>query len=254
MTEDFHDLLTGEHLFHKAVHVSQVGLLRVEELRRPTAQLARGVDHHHRHEEGEDGKRQTQHDHTGKGEDDGDERGEEVRHGADHLAQRVDIVGIDRHGVAVGMGVEILDGQLLHMTEHIDAQALQGALTHVDHQPTVDIGTQGAHHEHGREFHQGVCQRGEIRMLHLREGQDIIVDECSGEEGRGEGGDRGDEDTYQYGQQRPFVVHCYIADESSDELHSAFGHLGDSHVSSSVPASSAGSHSYSWWHILKLKN
>ena len=114
----------------------------------------------------------------------------------------------------------------------------------------MDVGTEGTDDQYCSQFHQCMCQRIEIRMLHLCEGQDIVVDERTGEEGRGEGGGRGDENTYQYSQQRPFVVHCHIADESSDEFHPALGHLGDSHVPSSVPASSAGSHVHSWWHIL----
>ena len=133
MTEDLHHFLSGEHLLHETVHVTEVGLLCIEELRGSLSQCPCGVDHHKRHEDRKDGEWQTQHNHTGEGKGDGDERGKEVGHRTDHLAQRIDIVGIYRHGVAVGMGVEIFDGQLLHVTEHIDTEAFQGALTDIDH-------------------------------------------------------------------------------------------------------------------------
>ena len=35
-----------------------------------------------------------------------------------HLAKRIRIVGVVAHGVAVGVGVEIFDGQRLHMGKH----------------------------------------------------------------------------------------------------------------------------------------
>ena len=48
---------------------------------------------------------------------------------ADHLAQGVgDIVGVDRHDIAVGVGVKVFDGQRLHMGEHFVTQVFQRAL------------------------------------------------------------------------------------------------------------------------------
>ncbi len=46
----------------------------------------------------------------------------------DHLAQRVDIVGIIAHDIAMIVGIEIADGKVLHAVEHLLAHFFQRAL------------------------------------------------------------------------------------------------------------------------------
>ena len=58
----------------------------------------------------------------------------------DELAQRVGIVGVDGHDVAVGMRIEIADGQRLHLGEHIVADVAQKSLRDDRHRLVVEDG------------------------------------------------------------------------------------------------------------------
>ena len=44
--------------------------------------------------------------------------------GSDHLADRVRIVCVGTHDIAVGVGVKIFDRQGLHLIEHVYTQVL----------------------------------------------------------------------------------------------------------------------------------
>ena len=68
-----------------------------------------------------------QHDKEHRGDD--DDRHEQVgQRLADHLAQRVDVVGVVAHDVAALVCVEVADWQVLHAVEHLLAQLLERAL------------------------------------------------------------------------------------------------------------------------------
>ena len=61
--------------------------------------------------------------------DDDDDRHEQVgQRLADHLTQRVDVVGVVAHDVAALVRVEVADRQVLHAVEHLFAQLLERAL------------------------------------------------------------------------------------------------------------------------------
>ena len=140
MTEGLYHLLTGKHLLHIAVHGTQVMLLVLEIKGGTFTQLPGGKHHHTGHDQHQDGERQRQHYHTCEGGNDGDERGEHRwQTAAYHLTQRVHIVGIYRHDVAMRMLVEISYRQLLHMLEQTFPQPQQGALTNVYHQTVIQV-------------------------------------------------------------------------------------------------------------------
>ena len=114
------------------------------------------------------GEGQAQHQHGDKDADHVDGAVEQLGQAlADHLAEGVDVVGVDGHDVAVGMGVKVADGQLLHVGEQILPQVPQGALGDVDHH-AVDW-TKLADHAAGVEQRPRgswrCMQAGEIRRL-----------------------------------------------------------------------------------------
>ena len=77
------------------------------------------------------------------------------------------------------MGVKVLDGQRLHVLEHALAQFQHGALSDVDHQAAVKIGTQGAKCKHNAQFEQCLGQRTIVGMRLTNHRRDIVVDEGS---------------------------------------------------------------------------
>ena len=52
---------------------------------------------------------------------------------ADHLTQGIHVVGIIAHNVAVAVGVEIFNRQILHVAEHFFTHLFQGALRNDGH-------------------------------------------------------------------------------------------------------------------------
>ena len=120
MAKDLDNLLACHHLLDETVDLGQLLLLYAEVLARAFAQISRGPRHDQRHDDGKNGHGHTHHNHAGKGDAQRDERIEGLWQAVgNHLAQSVHIVGVGRHHVAMGMGVEVLDGQFLHVLEHI---------------------------------------------------------------------------------------------------------------------------------------
>ena len=119
MTEYFHDFLPVHHLFDKSIHISQIDLLLEEILSAPSGSRLRTEQHHADHQKRHDRQRNVQNEHTDKHahyrKTTVDDLGNTL---ADHLAQRIDIIRIDRHDVAVRMVVKIFDRQFFHMFKH----------------------------------------------------------------------------------------------------------------------------------------
>ena len=212
MAEGLHHFLSGEHLLHESVQLAKTLLLTAEVAGRDVAELARGVHHDDRHNDGEQRERPRKHNHRGKGDDDGDHRREDVGQGGNHLPKGVDVVGIDRHDVAVSMLVEIVDGQLLHVAERVAAESEQGSLAHVDHQPALQVGAQGTGREYDGKLANGHRQRCVVGLGGLCQRDDVVVDKRLGEECRRQRGYRCDEGASHDHQDTPLVVfhdHAY---------------------------------------------
>ena len=142
------------------------------------------------------------------------------------LAKRIDIVGIDRHDVAMRMGVEIANRQLLHVLEEVGAKTQQGALPHIDHQAVVDIGADDADDEDSSKGEECAGKRCEIGILALGEWDDIVVDEGAREERGNKGRDGVDDDTQHHDSQRKLVVASDITEDAFHHLPTTFRHLG----------------------------
>ena len=60
---------------------------------------------------------------------------------ADHLTQGINIIGIDRHDISMGMCVKIFYRQSLHTLKHLISKIAQGSLADINHQTVVGIST-----------------------------------------------------------------------------------------------------------------
>ncbi len=125
MIEDLDDLLPGHRLLDEAVQLSELLLLRDKI---PSGHLRRehGAHHHHHyHGDRQYRQRNRQNQHLDQNGHHRDGAVDELRDRlADHLPQRIDIIGINRHDIAVGMRVKIPDRQLFHMLEQRIAELL----------------------------------------------------------------------------------------------------------------------------------
>ena len=138
VAEHLDDLLTVHHLLNIALGLGDGLLLAQEKARGTAADLLRNEDHcyyaeqqHQRHQDAviQHDRKHAQHDRTSL-----NERGDRLR---DELAERVDIVGVVAHDVAVLMGVEVFYRQILHSVEHLAAELVEEALRHIGHELAV---------------------------------------------------------------------------------------------------------------------
>ena len=81
----------------------------------------------------------------------------------------------------MGMSVKKLDGQQLHVLKHALAKLEHGALSHINHQAAVQIGTQGSKGKHNAQLDQSLGERTEVGVRLTNHWRDIVVDERSGE-------------------------------------------------------------------------
>ena len=140
MTEDLYNLLAVHHFLNVAVDFTEVALLLNKIFSAQTGSFFCTDEHQADHYECDEGQRHVQNEHTHKDADDCKRAVDDLRNTlADHLAERIDIVCIDRHDVAVCVGIKIPDRQKLHMGKQIIAQIAQCSLSHGNHDAVVSI-------------------------------------------------------------------------------------------------------------------
>ena len=224
VAEDFDHLLAVDHLLDIAVQGAQ-GALLAEEVAAAAARQETG--HHqgeadaHQHHHGQQGVGEQ---HPQEGDQDGhagvDDLGDAL---GEHLAQGVHVVGVDAHHVAVGVGVEILDGQGLHMAEQVVPDGLLHALGHHDHVPVIGVRAQGAHQEQAAHHHQGPHQAGEVRVRRPQQGGDIVVDQAAQEQRARHVGDGADQDAHQDDGEAGLILPLDIAHQAADDVPALTG-------------------------------
>lgn len=129
VAKNLDDLLTVDHLLNIAVEIGQCRLLRHEVAADAAGELAH--EHENERHDGAHDQRQPDADvqhaekHCRKREHGRYELGHGLR---DHLAQRIGIIRIQAHDIAVRMRVKIADGQTLHLGKHLVADTLERAL------------------------------------------------------------------------------------------------------------------------------
>ena len=176
VAEDLDDPLAGDHLLDIAVEVADTLLLRDEVLGGVAADLLGGLEHQQQADNDEERQ-------DGAGDQHGDEYGHNRHQAGDglgnalgeHLPEGIDVVGVVAHDVAEGVGVEVLDGQPLHVVEHVVADFLLDALGDPGHKDALEQGGHHAHAEDGGHLEDDAQQAGEVRTVHQQQGLDVVV-------------------------------------------------------------------------------
>ena len=125
MAENLYDLLSLDHLFDKALFSGKRFLLCHHVAGACTAEFLRDGQHESGEKAHNDRHPDAVIDHHKEHDGDRERRLEAHRKRlADQLADRVRIVCVGTHDIAVGVGVKIFDRQGLHLIEHVHTQVL----------------------------------------------------------------------------------------------------------------------------------
>ena len=156
MAKHLDNLLPGHHLLHKSFRLSNGDLLAQKILGRVACDIARCKKHAYNAGHHNQAQNYAVVHHDAEHRQQRDARNEHLRQAlAYHLAQGVHIIGIITHDVAVAVGIEILDRQVLHMAKHLFAQLFQRALRDNRHQLGVgEARNQAEHIHHHQNAHQ----------------------------------------------------------------------------------------------------
>ena len=140
MTEHLDYALSLHHLLDITIDRTNILLLRNEMLRGKSTDLSCQYQHNSDHEKCQRRKRNVQHKHTNGRTDNRNCTIEKLWHRlADHLSQRIGIICIHRHDIAVRMGVKIFDWKLLHLREHRITECFQHSLCDINHDSVIGI-------------------------------------------------------------------------------------------------------------------
>lgn len=119
MAEDFDNFLSFHHLFDIAVDNTKVCLLFQEIFSAQARKFPAGSQHNGNHKQSHESKRNVEDQHTYKNTDNGDHTGKQLWETlADHLAQGINVVGVDGHDITVCVGIKIFDGKCFHFCKH----------------------------------------------------------------------------------------------------------------------------------------
>ena len=207
MAKDFDYLLARYHFLDETVDLGETLLLYAEMTPRDTAEPSGGEHHNEGHDNGHEGERYAEGYHGDESDRDRDDRTEYLcQCGGYHLSERVDIVGVNRHDVAMAAAVKIVERQVLHPLKYGAPQAQHGALTDVYHQTVVGIGAHYADEQHSSEFEESLGERFVLWIAHPCERYDVIIDKGAGEKCGGQRGKRCDDDANQYKEDGIFIL------------------------------------------------
>ena len=202
VVEHLYHLLAVDHFFHKAVQRAQGGLLGHEIPGGFRADLLGDQHHHHHKGQGENRQINVQQNHVHQHRHHRNGRGNQLRYGGtDEVAQGFSVVGVPAHNVAVGMGVKVLDGQRLHVREHLVPQLLQRALRNGHHQEIVQPGAHDARRVNQRHLEHRPHQSVQRRVLLAGQGGDVIVDQRLQKQAGPNAGLGGNHNAHQHDQQ-----------------------------------------------------
>ena len=129
VTEHLDDLLPLHHLFDEAFRLCDRPLCGKEESARSAADEFCNKHDRHDPDQNDERKVEARIQHEADKRNAHDPRDHELRDTLrDHLAQRIDVVCVIAHDVAVVVRIEVTDGQILHPVEHLLAHIAQIAL------------------------------------------------------------------------------------------------------------------------------
>ena len=155
--------------------------------------------------------------------DDADKREQTLRHALGYeLTERVHVVGVIAHYVAVRVRVEVAHGKSLHFVEHVLADVFEEALRDDRHKTGVHERTQYARGINARHD----ARNGVKRVRHIVEaacyaGLNDVVDEDLQEYGRAYARHCRHRDAYDDEEQLPLVIMRHVTEEPAEDLHRA---------------------------------
>ena len=152
MAEHLDHLLSVQHLLDETVHSAQVLLLPDIVLCGQPGEVLGHQQHHRCGEKGDEGEEGIEKQHGNERSHHGNAGVNDLRNAlAQKLTEGVDVVGVYRHDVAMGVGVKILDGQSLHFAEQVVTETAHSALADVDHDAVVG---EGCYHTQQQDAYQ----------------------------------------------------------------------------------------------------
>ena len=178
MTEHLDDLLAVHHFLNVAVFFSEVLLLLYEEASGFSRQLSGDEHGHQYHEHTDDGQRPGQCDHGNKGDDKRHHGIDGLRNAlADQLPERIDVIRIDGHDVAVRILVKIPDWQRFHVREQLLSKITERSLRDRNHDSLIGIGSCDTNQINNRQLPERCRKRGKITAFCCQHRQNISVDQ-----------------------------------------------------------------------------
>ena len=230
VVKDFDDFLTVEHFLDVAVDAGERSLL-ADEVERAAVGNLEGDDDDHGGDGGDDeGEHPAVIEHDAEGGDDGDDASEHLRQCLrDELAQRIGVVGVVAHDVAVGVHIEVADGEGLHVIEHIVPNVFEAALGNKDHEAAVSEGAQYAREVEGAHQAEDASESRENGICLFEEGRYVVIHEDLDEDGAAHVGEGRDEYAHDGNGEDAFVVYDNIIHEPFDGFAAETFLFGISH-------------------------
>ena len=219
VAEDLDDLLSLHHFLDKPFRLCDGALCGKEILARPAADQLCHEDDHADPEKNNDSKINTERQHDHKERDAHDAGNKKLRNGlCDHLTQRIDIVRIITHDIAVVVRIEVTDGQILHPVEHLLAHTPQVPLRDDRHELVVGRARDERdriHPDQDADLLRDVA-RDRVPGRACRDAFEI-VEEREHNEGGQRRDDRVDDDAHERDGQHPRIVVEERLDEPFDD-------------------------------------
>ncbi len=223
MAEHLDDLLAVHHLLNVAIDLAQLLLLLDEKLAGVASQVFGGQQHHADHRQRQQRQRDTEVNHRCQHADQRDDRVDQLGQAlADHLAQGVGIVGVNRHNIAVGVGIEILDGQRLHVGEHLITQILQRTLCDAGHQTVLHKDSSNTDTVERSHTQDGGGQTAEIRAARTQQRQNVAVNQRLGEHDALQLGENRQQNTAEHNNDLRLVQIHHIGKDTLEHLAGVF--------------------------------
>ncbi|MPN05009.1 hypothetical protein SDC9_152258 [bioreactor metagenome] len=207
------------HLLDIAVHRADGFLLGGKAFAAPPADAPHRRQHHRQHGEGDAREQGADIKHHGKRSEKGGCGGNQGGEGVvDGLAHIVDVVGKAAHQLAVGVGVEILQGQGLQLCKQVPPKGRHGALGNPNHHPGIGKAQSRAEKIDSPHHGQHFCKTGKIAR------ENIVVDQRAHQIGPAHAARRAEENTNRH-QHQPELIAAEVAHQLSNGSPQIFGLL-----------------------------
>ncbi len=164
VVENLDYFLSVYHFFNIAVHSGDGTLRRHEIMTGFAGYFSKELHHEESEDDNDNGEPDALEHHGNEDESNGKNGLDNLRNAlGKHLAKGVRVIGIIAHNVAVAVGIEIFDGQPLHMAEHGGTDILEDILGDLCHGAVIEKGREYTDKINRRHEAKGTDERGKIR-------------------------------------------------------------------------------------------